>query len=399
MKSALSEALGDSDGAPTGKHYKLYERWSKGGYGLVVTGNIMIDGRQLGEPGNVVVEDERHLAELSHWAKTFQDGTDAPLWAQINHPGRQATAMLNSQRPVAPSAVKANVPVISTKPRELRPEEIEEILDRYATAAAVLEAAGFNGVQLHAAHGYLITQFLSPLSNQRSDQWGGDPERRRRFLLEAVRRVRARVSPSFGVGVKLNSADFQRGGFTEDESRDVIRALADEAVDLIEISGGSYESPAMLGMPKTAASTAAREAYFLEYAKTARGQAGSIPLAVTGGFRSRSAMGEAVASGACDVVGLGRPTVTTPNAGEAVLKDRVDRLGSPGVRAGLRPIIGKVADLKQLDSMLDLQWHTQQMERIGDGKDPDLGRTWWQTALAMTLKMGPAAFRRRRRGF
>ncbi|MGL6234519.1 MAG: NADH:flavin oxidoreductase/NADH oxidase family protein [Segniliparus sp.] len=396
MRSALSEALGDrSSGAPTGKLLALYERWSLGGYGLVVTGNIMVDQRHRGEPGNVVVEDERHLPELSRWSKSFQDNTDAPLWAQINHPGRQAPTLINSAQPVAPSAVKANIAVIAGQPRELRPEEIEEILDRYATTAAVLETAGFNGVQLHAAHGYLITQFLSPLSNLRTDEWGGDSERRRRFLIEAVRRVRAKVSPSFGVGVKLNSADFQRGGFTEDESREVVRALADEAVDLVEISGGSYESPAMMGSAQ-AESTKAREAYFLDYAQTVREHAGSVPLAVTGGFRTKTAMAEAVASGACDIVGLGRPAITAPESGSALLQNTAQRLPSYQIQAGLRPVISKVTNVKQLDSMLDLQWHTQQMERIGRGKDPRLDRTWWQTMVKMLLTFGPAAFQRKR---
>lgn len=395
MKSALSEALGDRDGAPTKTLFGLYERWSLGGYGLVVTGNIMVDRRHLGEPGNIVVEDERNLAGLSRWAKTFHDNTDAPLWAQINHPGRQAMSLANAARPVAPSAVKANVAVIAGKPRELRAEEIEEILGRYATAAAVLEAAGFDGVQLHAAHGYLITQFLSPLANRRTDQWGGDPERRRRFLLEAVRRVRAGVGPSFALGVKLNSADFQRGGFSEEESREVVRALAGEAVDLIEISGGSYESPAMMGQSPSDSGNA-REAYFLDYARTAREHAGSVPLAVTGGFRGKAAMARAVASGDCDVVGLGRPAVTVPAAGKALLEDGAQRLPSHGVKVGLRPLVGKIADLKQLDGMLDLQWHTQQMARLGERKEPNLRQTWWQTLAKIVLGVGPKAFHVRR---
>ena len=175
----------------------------------------------------------------------------------------------------------------SPTPRELTSPEIEDIIQRFVTAAAVCETAGFDGVQVHGAHGYLVTQFLSPLTNLRDDDWGGDPSRRMRFLLEIVRRIRARVSPGFAVSVKLNSADFRRGGFSEDESRDVVAALAGEGLDMIEISGGNYESPAMSG--SAAASTRAREAYFLDYARTVRQLAGDVPLAVTGGFRSREA--------------------------------------------------------------------------------------------------------------
>src|SRR5439155_14418775 len=190
--------------------------------------------------------------------------------------------------------------------------------------ASVCQIAGFDGVQVHAAHGYLVNQFLSPLTNQRTDEWGGDPERRRRFLIEVVRRIRARVSPGFAVSVKLNSADFQRGGFTEDESRDAVAALAKEDLDLIEISGGNYESPAMSG--SAADSTSAREAYFLDCARTVRELAGDVPLAVTGGFRSRAAIDEALHAGDCGVVGIARPTVTTPDAAAASRSGRAGAL-------------------------------------------------------------------------
>src|SRR5262249_30645805 len=115
------------------------------------------------------------------------------------------------------------------------------------TTARVARDAGFAGVELHAAHGYLISQFLSARTNRRDDGWGGDAERRARFLLEIVRAVRAAVGPAFPIGVKLNSADFQRGGFTIDEAMDVARALDAAGVDLLEVSGGNYESPALAG--------------------------------------------------------------------------------------------------------------------------------------------------------
>ena len=286
MKAALSEGLGDKQNSPDGRLEQLYSTWSQGGYGLIVTGNVMVDRTQLGEPGNVVIEDERNLDALSRWAKTTKDA-GVPIWVQLNHPGRQSNPLALGHTPVAPSPVAINLPGATT-PRELTSAEIEDIIERFANAAVVCETAGFDGVQIHGAHGYLVAQFLSPLSNQRDDEWGGDPQRRMRFVLEVVRRIRARVSPGFAVGIKLNSADFQRGGFTEDESRSVVAALAGEGIDLIEVSGGSYEQPAMMG--KAADSTRAREAYFLEYARTVRSLAGDIPLAVTGGFRSRSAM-------------------------------------------------------------------------------------------------------------
>jgi 2,4-dienoyl-CoA reductase-like NADH-dependent reductase (Old Yellow Enzyme family) len=392
MKSALSEALANKHNSPDERLHQLYSTWSQGGYGLLITGNVMIDRTQLGELGNVVIEDERDLDALARWAKSTQDA-GVPIWAQLNHPGRQSNLLALGHTPVAPSAIPLNLPG-AAMPRALAAEEIEQIIERFGNAAAVCEAAGFNGIQVHAAHGYLVAQFLSPLANQRDDDWGGDLERRMRFLVEVVRRIRSRVSPGFSVGVKLNSADFQRGGFTEDESRAVIAALAKERIDLLEVSGGSYESPAMAG--SAAASTRAREAYFLEYARTVRELLGDVPLAVTGGFRSRTGMADAVSSGECDVVGIGRPTITTPDAARTILSGDVDSVEAHQIRAGMRPVLGRVTDLKMLDGVLELAWHGDQMHRLGKGLAPDLNRGALVSAISMIRKNGRASFRRKR---
>ncbi|MFG3514361.1 NADH:flavin oxidoreductase/NADH oxidase family protein [Streptomyces bobili] len=392
MKSALSEALADGRNAPDHRLEQLYRTWSRGGYGLIITGNVMVDRTQLGEPGNVVVEDDRDLAALTRWAATTKDA-GIPTWVQLNHPGRQANLLALGHTPVAPSPVALDLPG-AARPRELTSAEIEDIIERFATAAQVCEAAGFAGVQVHGAHGYLVSQFLSPLSNRREDEWGGDPERRMRFVIEVVRRVRSRVSPGFAVAVKLNSADFQRGGFTEEESRSVVAALAKEGLDLIEVSGGSYESPAMTG--SAAASTRAREAYFLEYARTVRALAGDVPLAVTGGFRSRGAMEAAVAGAECDVVGMGRPTATTPDAADVILTGRAETVVAHQLRAGMRRVLGKVTDVKALDGVLDLNWHTDQLHRLGAGLEPDLRRGRLATTVSLVRRNGRASFRRKR---
>jgi 2,4-dienoyl-CoA reductase-like NADH-dependent reductase (Old Yellow Enzyme family) len=392
MKSALSESLADKRNAPDHRLVQLYRTWGQGGYGLIITGNVMVDRTQLGEPGNVVIEDERDLEMLTLWAEATKDA-GIPTWVQLNHPGRQSNLLALGHTPVAPSPIPLNLPGAAT-PRELTSAEIEDIIERFATAAAVCEKAGFAGVQVHGAHGYLVSQFLSPLSNQRTDEWGGDAERRMRFVLEVVRRVRARVSPGFGVGIKLNSADFQRGGFTEEESRGVLAALANEGIDLIEVSGGSYESPAMTG--SAAASTRAREAYFLEYARTVRDLVGDIPVAVTGGFRSRNAMSEAVAAGECDVVGMGRPAVTTPDAADVILSGRAASVVAHQQRYGMRRLLGKIADLKTLDGVLELGWHADQMHRLGAGLDPDLARGQLVTTVSMLRRNGRTSLRRKR---
>ncbi|MEU6560330.1 nitroreductase family deazaflavin-dependent oxidoreductase [Nocardia nova] len=395
MKSALSEGLGTAAHAPDDRLTTLFRRWGTGGYGLLVTGNVMIDREQLGEPGNVVIDDDRDLAALTRWAKAAKDG-GTPVWMQLNHPGRQANPLAGRQRPVAPSAIASGVPGLTT-PRALTGSEITGLIDRFATAARIAESAGFDGVQIHGAHGYLVSQFLSPLANRRDDEWGGDPQRRSRFLLEVVRAVRAAVQPGFAVAVKLNSADFQRGGFTEDESRAVVELLARESLDLIEISGGSYESPAMMGRSgKQASSTRAREAYFLEYAETVHRVASTVPLAVTGGFRSRTAMSAAVESGATDVVGLGRPTAVLPTAARELLEGGTEVLRLPTISLGLRGPLATNGALRALDGALDLQWHTDQLHRLGAGLDPDPVRSPWSTAVTMVRRNGFDTFRSRR---
>lgn len=395
MKAALSEGLADDAGGPDDRLPRLYSRWADGGYGLIITGNVMVDGRHLGEPGNVVVEDERHLDGLSRWAKTTQDG-GAKVWLQLNHPGRQANPILGAGETVAPSAIGVSIPGVPA-PRALTGDEVEEIVDRFAAAASVAETAGFDGVQIHGAHGYLVSQFLSPLSNRRTDEWGDGIENRARFLLEIVRAIRGAVGPGFGLGIKLNSADFQRGGFTEDDSRAVIAMVSKEEIDLVEISGGSYESPAMMGRPVVSASTRAREAYFLEYAETVRTIAADIPLAVTGGFRTRTAMADAVAEGHCDVVGIGRPAVVAPDAGRRLAEDSVAALFSPSISLPIPARVRKsVPAVKTLEGALDLQWHTDQLHRMGSGLEPDESRPVWRTAVSATRRNGIDAFRSRR---
>lgn len=386
-KAAMSEQLGDRANRPTGRLDALYERWGASGCGLVITGNVMVDRRHVGEPRNVVIEDERDLPALRRWAQAGRRGGN-PIWVQVNHPGRQALRIAGS-RPVAPSAVAAKIPGAVT-PHALTGAEIEEIVARFARTAAVVQAAGFDGVQLHGAHGYLISQFLSPRANRREDEWGGDPERRRRFVLEILRATRAAVGPAFPIGIKLNSADFQRGGFSEEESEEVVAALAAAGIDLIEISGGTYEAPAMMGGgdAPARASTRAREAYFLDYAERVRGQVPGVPLMVTGGFRSSTAMGEALAGGACDVVGIGRPLALHPDAAGELLDGSRARVDAGDKRIGVRT----------LDSVVDLFWHTRQMQRIGRGRNPWPREHALHTFAAFLFVNGWGAARRKRGG-
>jgi 2,4-dienoyl-CoA reductase-like NADH-dependent reductase (Old Yellow Enzyme family) len=362
-KSAMSENLADAwDAAPNERHVRLYARWGAGGAGLLLTGNVMIamDGRS--EFGNVVVEDERHLPLLRRWAEAAQ-AHGAQLWMQLNHAGRQAPRTMN-RRPVAPSAIAVHgMGDLFAVPRPLAHDEILALVQRFATSAAVAQRAGFAGVQLHAAHGYLISQFLSPLSNTRDDAWGGDAERRMRFLLEIVRAIRAAVGARFPIGVKLNSADFQRGGMTNEDAALVVGALAREGVDLIEVSGGSYEAPAMIGRGELdknmRASSAAREAYFLEAAQLFRAST-TVPLMLTGGMRTAAGMCDAVAGGAVDVVGLARPLAYEPDLPARLLSGAANAAQSVKLATGVRVV----------DDVLQVFWFQLQLHRMADGNEP-----------------------------
>ncbi|MFM9054411.1 MAG: hypothetical protein ACKOQ5_06135, partial [Solirubrobacterales bacterium] len=238
----MSEQLGGPAGQPTPELERLYTRWAGGGVGLNITGNVMVDRRSIGEPLNVVVEDDRDLPAIERWA-TAAKGDGAAALVQLNHPGRQTPAGL-SELAVAPSAVPVDLGPAFPKPRALTADEIVEIIERFARSARIVVDAGFDGVQIHGAHGYLVSQFLSPRVNLRTDEWGGDPDRRRRFLLEVTRAIRSSIGPDKVLSIKLNSADFQRGGCTEEESLGVSQHLGGEGVVVLEIARGANQSPA-----------------------------------------------------------------------------------------------------------------------------------------------------------
>ena len=379
-KAAMSEVLGDASGAPTEALVRLYERWGRSGAGLLITGNVMVDRGGRGEPNNVVIVDDRDLARLRAWATAAQ-AHGAKLWMQLNHAGRQSPRRL-SRVPVAPSAVpmKGFFGAFA-KPRALEAHEIEALIARFAAASVVARDAGFAGVQIHAAHGYLISQFLSSRTNRRGDAWGGDAARRSRFLIEIVRAIRAAVGPTFPIGVKLNSADFQRGGFTIEEAMEVARALEAAGIDLLEVSGGNYESPAMTGSGELPAeqreSSRSREAYFLDYARRIRAVV-TTPILLTGGMRSRAVMDDALASGNVDVVGLGRPMTHAPDL-PAQLLDR---------SLAVAPSVKTRSRIRLLDDALQTMWFQAQIHELAKGNEPDLELgTWsalWRGVRALT---------------
>jgi 2,4-dienoyl-CoA reductase-like NADH-dependent reductase (Old Yellow Enzyme family) len=330
-KAAMTEGLGDVECRATERNATLYRAWAKSGAGLLLTGNVLIDKRFLERPRNVAVDDNGGLDELRAVARAAQEG-GAHVWVQINHPGRQAG--LGSEQFVAPSAIPLYTGS-QDMTRSLTSGEINDIVRRFVHVATTARDCGFTGVQVHAAHGYLNSQFLSPLSNQRTDAWGGSLANRARLLLSIVREMRAAVGADFPISVKLNSADFQQGGFTEDESLQVIKWLDEASIDLLEISGGNYESPEMVGvsnegspLPERRASTVAREAYFVAFAARIRPLV-NVPLMVTGGFRSKAGMAAALASGALDVIGMARPFCADPHVAAKLLSGEISEAPFP----------------------------------------------------------------------
>ena len=310
-KAAMEENMADADQAPSTELMRLYQAWADGGAGLIITGNVMVDGRAMTGPGGVVLQDDKQLAKFKRWAQIGRSG-GAQFWLQINHPGRQMQANLG-QKTWAPSAIALELGSLSkhfATPHAMTPEVIADVIQRFATTARLGEQAGFTGVEIHAAHGYLLSQFLSPLTNQRTDEWGGSLENRARLLIEIVKAVRAVVAPGYAVAVKLNSADFQRGGFSAEDARQVVTLLNELGVDLVELSGGSYEAPAMQGDARDGR-TLAREAYFVEFARDIQTVA-KMPVMVTGGVRRRP-IAEMVVQSGVDMVGIGTALAIDPN--------------------------------------------------------------------------------------
>ena len=358
-KSAMSENLSNKNNEPTATLIEVYKKWAQSGAGLLITGNIMIDSKAIGEPRNVVVENRKNFGMLKEWAESVK-GTNTQLWAQINHPGRQAMEPINKDLK-APSAVplKSGRRKNATKkiPIALSESQILAIIESFGNTAIILKDAGFTGVQIHGAHGYLVSQFLSPYTNIRSDKWGGSLENRARFVTEVYRKIRSKVGGSFPIGIKLNSADFQKGGFSEEESIEVVKILSKEGIDLIEISGGTYEAPAMMGKRKK--STIIREVYFMDYIEKAR-KITTTPLMLTGGFRTASVIKDSIASNQFDIIGIARPFALYPNIGNEIFNESQTNFNTKIKKTGV----------KGIDGAMNIIWYEAQIKRLGKGKVP-----------------------------
>ena len=363
VKAAMTERISNNSFGPTAEHEHLYQLWSKTGAGLLITGNVMIDRVHLESAGNVAFDDESMLPALRGWAEAAQSAGNA-CWVQISHAGRQ-TNRFSTARPKAPSTVQLQKLGLFGRPVAMTVADIEQVVAGFVRAAQLAQQAGFGGVQIHAAHGYLLSQFLSPRTNTRTDEWGGSLENRSRLLLTIIQKMREVVGPAFPISVKLNSADFQRGGFDEEDSLQVVQMLDAAGIDLLEISGGTYEKLAFFLMNdedhQLRESTRRREAYFIDFARKVR-EVSKLPLMITGGFRSRAFCDEVLASGEVDLIGMGRPFIT--NAGDIAgfLKGEVPVLKNQIIRTGLAI----------LEDAAEGGFYARQLIRLAQGKEVNL---------------------------
>ncbi|PKH91820.1 MULTISPECIES: NADH:flavin oxidoreductase/NADH oxidase family protein [unclassified Pseudoalteromonas] len=310
-KAAMEENLAQEDQTPSQALKNVYSAWAKGGTGLIITGNVMVDHLAMTGPGGLVLEQSTDITAFAELARLSKQN-NCKVVMQINHPGRQVFKKMGGKA-LSASSVALNMGKHSHLfgvPKAMTQTDIDDVITRFTQTALQAEKAGFNGVQIHAAHGYLLAQFLSPLTNKRDDKWGGSLQNRARLLLEITRSIKAACSPTLSVSVKLNSADFQRGGFEPSDAQVVVDLLNELNVDFVELSGGSYEAPAMQG--KTGDErTLAREAYFLEFAK-AISHRSSIPIMTTGGISRLSIANNVIESGVA-LVGIATALAYQPN--------------------------------------------------------------------------------------
>ena len=379
FKSAMSEGMGTRDFQPKKNIATLYKRWAEGGTGLIITGNIMVDPKGTAEPGNIVFDKNSNMEILKEWAKQGQQH-GAKVMVQLNHPGKQAPKTVSKQT-VAPSAVPLGngLNKLFSTPRALTTSEVEELVQKFVTSAKVAKEAGFSGVQIHAAHGYLISQFLSPHDNRRTDKYGGSLENRMRFLKEIYLGMREELGKDFNIGIKINSTDFKEDGLTEEDSLKTIIELANLGLDFVEISGGTYERPAMMG----ATSKSTNQVFFAEYSKKLK-QKIEIPVVVTGGIRSINAMNTLLNDNTTDFIGIARPLTIDPNIPNKIKQGTYTIVETTRVSTGVKKLD------KIFGSLLGIVYYQVLMQNIAKGKEPKATKNAWPSLIQAVYNQGLA---------
>ena len=379
FKSAMSEGMGTRDFQPKKNIATLYKRWAEGGTGLIITGNIMVDPKGTAEPGNIVFDKNSNMEILKDWAKQGQQH-GAKVMVQLNHPGKQVPKTI-AKETVAPSTIPLGngLNKLFSTPRALTTSEVEELVQKFVTSAKVAKEAGFSGVQIHAAHGYLISQFLSPHDNRRTDKYGGSLENRMRFLKEIYLGMREELGKDFTIGIKINSTDFKEDGLTEEDSLKTIIELANLGLDFVEISGGTYERPAMMGV--TSKST--NQVFFAEYSKKLK-QKIEIPVVVTGGIRSINAMNTLLNDNTTDFIGIARPLTIDPNIPNKIKQGTYTIVETTRVSTGVKKLD------KIFGSLLGIVYYQVLMQNIAKGKEPKATKNAWPSLIQAVYNQGLA---------
>ena len=340
----MSDSLADGAGNPTQAQIRLYERWSEGGTAISFIGEVQGDPRYPEKPGNLVLDPHSDTGLLQRLNQRGQSN-DTHLWPQLGHAGALTHPPVG--KPKGPSPL--DLPGLRCEGMSVA--EIEELPQLYARSARLAQSVGFSGVHVHAGHGFLLSQFLSPLFNHRSDGYGGSIEARCRVLLEIIKAVRAAVGPGFPVGMRINSSDQLEGGLTESDALEALRMLDRSPLDLIDISGGTYFPGA-----KARSESASSGPYFLEFAKRAR-EVTRLPLMLTGGFKTRDQALGALTTGAVDVVGLGRAMALDPALPNRWLSDCS---ADPDYPVFSKSVAGGVT-----------AWYTMRLTALGEDREQD----------------------------
>ena len=314
----------DARGIPSRNLINVYKRWGEGRLGTILTGNIMMELDQLEAAGNPVIPRGADFSgERFDAFKKLAEESKAHgslIIGQMSHPGRQCSDTIQ-KNPVSASDVRLEGTIMGmnfAKPHAASDEEIENIIEGFAHSAEYLYKAGYDGIELHGAHGYLLAQFLSPTTNQRTDKYGGSLANRARLIMEIAQRIQARVPKDFILGIKINSVEFQKGGFDPEECKELCATLEANKFDFVELSGGTYEE---LAFAHKKESTKKREAFFLEFAEAIVPALTKTKTYITGGFKSVGAMVNALNT--VDGVGLARPICQEPRLCSDILSGKV----------------------------------------------------------------------------
>jgi len=319
IRSATYEKMADEDGFVTEKLINLYVKLARGGAGLLITGNALVHVSGRSAPNMLCIHNDFYIDGLKNLTKAVHEA-GGRIVIQLSHGGRQcAPLFLGGAEPVAPSALYE--PIYKVMPRELTQEEIWELIESFGRAARRARQAGFDGIQIHGAHGYLVNQFLSPHTNRRNDYWGGDEERRFHFLEEVYQSVRENVGYDWPVLIKLNASDFIEGGLTLEESLRIAKKLENLGIDAIEVSGGIVESKPEERPVRAGIDSPEKEAYFREFSREFK-KALKIPIILVGGIRSKTVAEDILQKKDADLVSISRPLIREPDLPKKWMKGK-----------------------------------------------------------------------------